>query len=405
MNGREKIEAAFSREGTAEIAAVICYEGIYIRDHWPQFEAGPWWLQEAPDIERQLAWRRRVIEKTGQDWFVLPLGASREEREATSLEVRPERVFRRDRRTGRAERLRQPKIGGWTAQGGVESVRPAQLADTPAAIDALIPLAPAFDPQRVLTTGREDLPAAMRRKFGEQLYPIRHVSSPLWSCYSLWGFEGMMTMIAARPDLVRYACGRFLTSGLRAVQLAAALGAAGIWIEECMTDMISPAAFAALNLPYLRPLVEEIRAQGMKSIYYFCGNPAGKWDLLLDAGADALSLEEGKKGFTIDIADVAERVSGRCVLLGNLDAINLLPQASEAELRAEIARQIAAGRRNGGRFIMSLGSPVTPPTSVERVRRYCEMVHEMSIYTTTALGESTTENEPRRRQEREETLI
>jgi len=47
-------------------------------------------------------------------------------------------------------------------------------------------------------------------------------------------------------------------------------------------------------------------------------------------------------------------------------------------LRAEIARQITAGRRNGSRFIMSLGSPVTPGTPVVRVRRYCELVRELA---------------------------
>jgi uroporphyrinogen-III decarboxylase len=46
-------------------------------------------------------------------------------------------------------------------------------------------------------------------------------------------------------------------------------------------------------------------------------------------------------------------------------------------LRAEIARQIAAGRRNGGRFVLSLGSPVTPGTPMERVRRYCDLAHEL----------------------------
>ena len=94
-------------------------------------------------------------------------------------------------------------------------------------------------------------------------------------------------------------------------------------------------------------------------------------------GADALSLEESKKGFLIDIEDVVERVNGRCAVLGNLDAIELLERGSEEELGAEISRQVAAGRRNGSRFIMSLGSPVTPGTTVERVRLYCDLVHEL----------------------------
>lgn len=144
-----------------------------------------------------------------------------------------------------------------------------------------------------------------------------------------------------------------------------------------MTDMLSPAAFARLNLPFVCQLVDEIRALGMKSIHYFCGDPSGKWDLLLQTGADALSMEESKKGFTVDIEDVVQRVNGRLTVLGNLDAVDVLEHGTEAELRAEIGRQIKAGRRNGSRFIMSIGSPVTPGTPPERVRLYCDLARDL----------------------------
>ena len=78
----------------------------------------------------------------------------------------------------------------------------------------------------------------------------------------------------------------------------------------------------------------------MKSIYYYCGDPTGKWDHILSVGADALALEESKKAFTIDIEDVVERVQGRCTLLGNLDAVGILQNGSEKQLRTEISRQI-----------------------------------------------------------------
>ena len=105
--------------------------------------------------------------------------------------------------------------------------------------------------------------------------------------------------------------------------------------------------------------------------------PSGKWDLILLVGADALSLEESKKNFRIEIEEVVERVGGRCTVLGNLDSVGVLQDGSEDRLRAEIARQIAAGRRNGSRFIMSLGSPVTPQTPVARVRLYSDLVHAL----------------------------
>jgi hypothetical protein len=377
MTGKERIEAAFSREGTPEIPAVICYEEIYVRDHWEGLTSSPWWHRYVPDVERQMQWRRDVISKTGQDWFRLELGQSREARENVSFEAEGGEVYRLDKRTMSRERLPRPRVGGWGPAGQLHSARPERLAQSFEEIDAAVPLPASLDSAETLGGGRGDLAAAMAAEFGDELYATFSVTSPLWQCYYLWGFEGMMEMIASRPDVVRHACERFLVRACASVRLAAALGARGIWIEECMTDVISPNAFSSLNVPFVRQLVEEIRAAGMRSIYYYCGNPAGKWELLLSVGADALSLEEGKKGFAIDIDDVVERTQGRCAVLGNLDAIALLPHASEDDLRAEISRQISAGRRNGSRFIMSLGSPVTPETPVEKVRLYCDLAHEL----------------------------
>ena len=74
-----------------------------------------------------------------------------------------------------------------------------------------------------------------------------------------------------------------------------------------------------------------------------------------------------------------ERGQGRRTVLGNLDAIGILQDGSEAQLRTEVARQIAAGRRNGNRFIVSLGGPVTPATPVDRVRPCRDLVRELGL--------------------------
>ncbi|MCE5249168.1 uroporphyrinogen decarboxylase family protein [bacterium] len=377
MKAWDKIEAAFSPEGTPEIPAVICYESIFVRDHWSAITDKPWWYQHSPDMEHHMAWLRDVIGRTGLDWYMLPTFYSREDRKHISVSVTPEGVFLSDSRTGNRELLHEPRVSGWSVSGGIESVRPETPAQTPEEIDRLIPIEEDYNVGDIVANGRKDLAGRFLGEFDGAVYPYRRVDSPLWRCYHLWGFEDMMVMIAEHPELIRYAGSRYLELSIRAVHEASVLGAAGIFIEECLTDMISPAAFRALNLPFVRRLTEEIRSLGMRSIYYFCGNPAGKWEYLLDSGADALSFEEGKKGFEIDIGNVIDRVRGRCAVLGNLDAINLLPNASEDNLRAEIRRQISAGRRNGSRFIMSIGSPVTPETSVEQVRRYCDMVHEI----------------------------
>ncbi len=381
MTGRERIEAAFSPDGTGEIPAVICYEGIYVRDHWGQLTSRPWWHQFSPDLQEQLSWRRDVIAKTPQDWFRLPDCPARAERAETFIEERGEGVFRVNRRTGGEEKLTPPAAGGSTSP--VES---PQLPETVEQVDASIAssrhwdvrqFVGGFDPDRFVAEGRDDLAGKMLEEFGSDLYPYGYTSSPLWMCYYLWGFEGMMILIAEKPDLVRRACRRHLTIATDAVRQASALGAEAVWIEEAFMDMISPAAYESLGMPVIRQIIEQIRLLGMKSIYYYSGDPAGKWEQILSLGMDALAVEESKKDFTIDIEEVAERVAGRCTLLGNLDAIGVLQDGSDEQLRAEVARQIAAGRKNGSRFIMSLGSPPTPATPVSRVKLYLELAREL----------------------------
>jgi hypothetical protein len=377
MKGREKIEAAFSPQGTPKFAAVICYEGIYIRDHWNALTSLPWWFAQSPDLQPQMTWMAQVLPSVGQDWMELHSCSPQHYRERHRILTEPDGVYLYNHTSGEKVELHQPVISGWEVDDTGESYTDHRdwLAATPEEVDQLFPPAAPFDPRRYLQEERHALASWQLETFGN-LFPIRHVSSPLQDCFNVWGFEGMMLMIAERPNLVRYACQRFLEYSLNAVQEAHLLGARGIWIEECFTDQISPAAYQELNLPYLCPLVEAIHACQMHSILYFCGNPRGKLELLVQSGAQALSLEESKKGFTIDIEALSEALQGQVALLGNLDAIHLLPNASEPELRSEIRRQVKAGRRNGSRFIMSIGSPVTPGTTPERVRLYCDLTHE-----------------------------
>ena len=72
--------------------------------------------------------------------------------------------------------------------------------------------------------------------------------------------------LATDPQLVRFASQCQLSWSLVEIQEAAALGACGIWIEDCMVDMISRAAFESINLPLIQVMVEEIRRLGQSHV-------------------------------------------------------------------------------------------------------------------------------------------
>jgi len=378
MTGRDKVLAAFSESGTGEIPVMIPYEGIYMRDRWDELTSCPWYYQLDTDIDKQLQWRREIWEWVHHDFVGVYPYYGRDERDKYVVESRPDGVYRINRSTGVEKEYEKPAVGGYDPSAKSASINPLVPADTGDELDKLIYVSPDEEIDAGIAAGSGDMAAAIFNGYGVDLCPMSHVSSPLWSCYDIWGFEGMMTRMLTDPDLVHYACKRFRDKLLQDIKSYSQIGTQVIWIEECCMDQISPDIYRSLCLPYLRDVTDAIRGTGLKSIHYFTGAPGGKWDILLDTGADALSLEESKKGFEIDIEDVVDLVKGRMTLLGNLDTVEVLERGSETTLRAEMNRQISAGRRNGSKFIMSLGCPVTPDTTPERVRLYCDLTTEIS---------------------------
>lgn len=347
MTGKERIKAAFSKAGTPEIPAGICYDGAFFDDHWGELLNVPLWYNAEYNIKYQVEWFEKVIRSVNLDLISIPFYSLIE------------------------NELIIPDIGGMKFTGTWNNHSDNNVNNFED-IDRYAKM-PEFHNNR--QHGCEKLHLELMESFCNR-YPIYYISSPLWCCHYLWNFEELMIKIHTCPELVRYACKIYLEKAIKKVHEAVLSGAKAIWIQECYTDMIHPETFKSINIPYVSQLIEEIRCAGLKSIYYFTGNPHNKLDMIISSNPDAIALEEGKKNFTIDIEDIVDTVKGRCTILGNLNAINILQNASEEELKTEVLRQLSAGRKNKNRFIMSLGSPVTPYTSPGRVRLYCEMVHK-----------------------------
>jgi hypothetical protein len=142
-----------------------------------------------------------------------------------------------DRRTGLEEQLERPLVGGWLPSAGVHSVRVQHLIETPEGIAKAIPIAGGFDPDAITRDGRGDVAERMLDAFGGEKWPLVHVASPLWCTYSLWGFEGMMTTVAARPELVEHACERYLALQLRA-PTAADYRPSALWRSRCREGLV-----------------------------------------------------------------------------------------------------------------------------------------------------------------------
>jgi hypothetical protein len=357
---------ALSPEGSSTIPVVLPYEGIYIRDHYAGLFDIPWWYAHDINLGHQLAYIGQYMNALDIDWYSPILTHSPQFRHEHRMVVHEGHIEYLDNSHQVTSSVRRPRIGGSGDECRDLYVPYDKIERDPAAITAW-GMSRAFRPY---DEGADSLVTVQKAMAKGRKAMLGFVESPFEAVFDLWGFEGTMIAVATEKDLVKRACKACLDSALITVETYRRIGCRIIWVEECLSDLISPEDYKSLVLPYLLPVLEAIRSGGMYSTYYFTGSPKGKLDLIFSSGADAYSFEDDKKGFHVDLPEVATMLKGRATLLGNLNAVADLQDADDDQLCRRIRAMTAVARQNGGRFVMSLGSPVTPATPVSRVNRY-----------------------------------
>ena len=194
-----------------------------------------------------------------------------------------------------------------------------------------------------------------------------HISAPYPAAYAQLGFQGLMLAIRERPELVTAIAERRLAGCIAHGAAARRAGLEVMFIEEwaCGADLVSPDDYLNFAWPFERDLCRALKQMGFRVVLYFCGSIQDRLQHLARLEADALALEESKKGWTVDIGDVRRQVGeGRC-LLGNIDVV-LLRDGGRDDIAAEVERQVRAA--GPAAFVTSVGSPVTldtPPGKVD----------------------------------------
>jgi uroporphyrinogen-III decarboxylase len=199
--------------------------------------------------------------------------------------------------------------------------------------------------------------------------PIMSIApSPFWSTYGLLGFQGMMVMMREKPELFSYLMER---RGRQRMALLAGHAAAGVrylWLEECLSsaDLISPRDYERFAFATAGPYIAEARRLGLTVILYYCGDVIPRLPWLRRLGMDALAVEESKKGFSVDIADVIAGMDGTCCVFGNVDAVQVVSEGTAEAIQAEVHRQLRLGGHAKG-FVLCQGSPFTLDTPPDKV--------------------------------------
>jgi len=373
MTNKERVHAALEGRPVDRCPVTSLYNFLYQRDHFSELTGLPQWrLQQwlADTPEAHVGLYARMQAAAPFELLQPQQGApSRQWRARQEFVEKGGHAFRHDRETDEWVQLDSDKVSGHSSDYHANEIQHVFSRDD---IDARLPLSTAAEQ---IALGANDYLDATVKRFGRDEFIISGgVVNSFYRCSDHVGLTNLFSLVVDEPELIDYLSEKILAQNLENIRRYAAAGGDAIYIDDaCATsDMISPAMYERFSLPYMTALVAEIHRLKHKAILIYFGGIMDRLELIASTGADGLLPEASMKGFVNDTAAIARRIGDRMTLFSNIDPVAVLQNGTDAELEAEIARQVAAGRAARG-FILSTASPITPSTPLARVQRFLEL--------------------------------
>jgi uroporphyrinogen decarboxylase len=189
---------------------------------------------------------------------------------------------------------------------------------------------------------------------------------------SLFGMESYLAKMWEQPELIRAATDRvcqFYYDANEKVFAATGDLMDGVFFGNDLgtqADLIcSPAHFDEFMLPWIRQFAAQGHRYGYQVLFHSCGSIHKVIERLIDAGIDCLHPLQARAA-GMDAEALAREFKGRVAFMGGVDAQEMMPRASAAEIRAEVLR---LKRVLGSRWIVSPSHETlqrdVPPANVQ----------------------------------------
>ncbi|HWR40228.1 MAG TPA: uroporphyrinogen decarboxylase family protein [Patescibacteria group bacterium] len=237
-------------------------------------------------------------------------------------------------------------------------------------LDRLIPLNPYRDGQ--LPQHLEAMKLAVS-EVGQEVPVTGALTGPFTNASFLVGAETLVRLVRKKPETVHRLCALTLESGLRYAEAIIATGAAPSLTEPmASTTLISPGQFQEFCLPYLKKLIDYIHSRGKSVTLHVCGKTAKIWQLMAEAGADCISIDNAAS-----LSDAKQLVGDRLRLMGNVKPSEIMLQGTEKEIRLAVLDGVREAFDNPRGYIVASGCSLPTETPFANIDTMLAAVREI----------------------------
>ncbi len=199
------------------------------------------------------------------------------------------------------------------------------------------------------------------------------VVGPFTNAFFLMGVDKVLTMIVKKPEALHKLCRVSLETAKAYVAAGMELGLTPT-ISEPMSSctVVSPKAFRQFSLPYLKELVDFIKARGKGVTIHICGQTEKIWEDLVDMGIVGLSIDN-----VASITRCKQKVGDRVKILGNVDPGVIMYSGTPLEVRQETLKCMLDGYDSPKGFMVMSGCSLPVDTPLENIQAMMDTVREI----------------------------
>jgi uroporphyrinogen decarboxylase len=182
-------------------------------------------------------------------------------------------------------------------------------------------------------------------------------------------FLNTKKMMFQEPELYHHLLLKITACTSLYLQAQARAGAQALQLFDSWAGILAPCDYEQFALPYVRSIIEDLRAMTDIPLIYFANNGATLVRHTVTLGADVLGFD-----WRLPIGD-AIRQAGEHAVQGNIDPVALFLPKERLEQR--IKTMLADAREARG-YIFNLGHGILPETPPDQVRIAVNAVHRCS---------------------------
>ena len=208
---------------------------------------------------------------------------------------------------------------------------------------------------------------------GKEVAVTGALTCPFTTASFLIGAEKLARLTLQKPDAVHALCGVALQSALNYAEAIIDAGAAPSLTDPMSSGtVVSRRVFEKFSYPYLKRLIEYIHGRGKGVTLHICGKTNKIWDLMADAGADCISIDN-----EVSLTDAKNAVGGRVKLMGNVRPSEIMLLGSREDVRRATTACVAAAHDSPKGLVVASGCSLPTETPFDNIHQMLDTVREI----------------------------